>query len=222
MDKDPGSQIEELPATYTGILPCESCPGIEYDIQLMNDSFASYSFHRDSGREVISESGTWTLKNDTLYTYVDDQLYKAFLYSKNQLIMLDENLEERSGELAGRYQLESSADEESIRQHHIQLKEEGVRFVASGNEPFWNAKIDSNNTFIYSTPGFEIKANADEFEYNEGMINLKAVSDSVTFTLEIRRWICHDSMSGFPFTHEVTLQTNSEVQLYGCGLFLNE
>lgn len=216
------SQIENLPVTYSGTIPCEDCPGIDYDIQIMKDSFSSYRFYRDRDSETYSKTGTWKLKNDTLFTFVNGRPCKVFLYGEERLIMLDNNREQITGDLANQYRLESSADIESISLQHQQLKRAGIIFTASGNEPFWNIRIDGDHKFVYRTPGEEITARAAEPFVRDKLTVIQATSDSIDFEVEIRKWICHDSMSGFPFTHEVTLRAGSEIQLKGCGIFLQE
>src|SRR5690625_5648707 len=41
---------------------------------------------------------------------------------------------------------------ESITAHHQQLREEGVLFVSSGNEPFWSFRLTGEERGVFSVP----------------------------------------------------------------------
>lgn len=143
--------IEELPAVYTGMMPCADCPGIEMHLLIEEDGFTELSWYRDRSPDPFKTEGYWVLKSDTLSLYSnDDELLKTFLYDGETVKLLDHNQRQITGDLSENYILEKSHEEISIRRHHEELRsDENIRFLASGNEPFWNIRIDDDDSLHF-------------------------------------------------------------------------
>jgi uncharacterized membrane protein len=216
-------QIDNLPVTFSGQLPCADCPAIDYYLLIEEDGFTGLSWYRDRSPDPFEESGRWELRDDTLSIYDgDDTRLKTFLYNNDRLTLLDTELQEITGELADHYVIETSPEEASIRQRHNELRDEGVRFLASGNEPFWNIRIDDQNRFSYRSMEREWSTDLPEGSESSGASKTYRLEiDSDTLTMIVKDTYCRDSMSGFLFTHTVTLQKDGEPDLHGCGRFLN-
>ena len=63
----PPEPIVDLPATFTGTLPCADCPGIRVELTLLANS--SYSLKRTfegQSRRVEEESGSWGYSSDRI------------------------------------------------------------------------------------------------------------------------------------------------------------
>lgn len=209
------SQIENFPVVYSGVIPCADCPGIDYTLVLEENHFTEWSHYIDRSQNLFHQEGTWTLKSDTLKLYTPQgDINKTFLYDEQNLSMLDHNLQKINGELEGNYQLTRSPEEESIRSHHAELRNEGVDFIASGNEPFWNVQIYSNDKLIYKTPETERSFPISELskEVNDETTTYRSDEFNLTYT----PGFCRDSMSGFLFTHVITLNFAGRT-LEGCG-----
>ena len=217
-DKQVSQSIENLPAVFTGVLPCADCPGIESTLVLNENSFEEFSHYRNRGNNLYQVDGTWTLTGDTLKLYrVEGELHKAFLYSRDQIKLLDQDLQPITGDLEEYYTLDRSLEQESIRSQHSELREDGVDFLASGNEPFWSVHINFDGQLLYKTPGSEKPYPFGEFE--EIVENQNTIYNADEMRITITPEYCRDSMSGFLFTHRVEIQTNGQ-NMTGCGRYL--
>ncbi|NBC66777.1 MAG: hypothetical protein GVY07_14115 [Bacteroidetes bacterium] len=212
-----------LPALYTGTLPCADCPGINYQLILEDDGFTELSQYRDRSPAKFEESGSWSASNDTL-TLVgqEDLILKRFLFHKDSLTLLDRNNQIITGDLADMYVLERSGNQESIRKHHQRLSEQGYTFFAAGNEPFWSMKIDSLQQLTYEKPG----STRNLGEVSRSMIDnaklIQTSTDSTQLSIRVQDKYCRDSMSGylFPKTVMAVMKSAQVDTLRGCGLFL--
>jgi len=208
---------KELPATYTGLLPCASCPGIESHLLLRNDGFREVSWYIDRDEGPVTNVGSWSVSGDTLTLSGENvDRYKRFLIENSHLRMLDQERHKIEGELSDNYLLEFSEMEHKIRENHAKFKEQGVSFIASGNEPFWSVRTDMADSLRYITPEGEKAGALTSYSDHDLLAKLNDDSD---ITLDIREEYCRDTMSGFLFTHTVSVSLD-EQQLNGCGRYL--
>ncbi len=217
-DQQTSASIEDLPAVFSGVMPCADCPGIESTLVLKENSFEEWSHYLDQSNNLYQVDGTWTLSNDTLKLYrMEGELHKAFIYSREQIKLLDRDLHSINGDLEEHYKLDRSQEEESIRSRHSELREEGIDFLASGNEPFWSIHANFDDQLLYRTPESEKSFPFNQFE--ETVEDMKTIysGDEMQFTISPE--YCRDTMSGFLFTHRVEVQTNGQ-NLTGCGRYL--
>lgn len=229
MNNEPQAELNDTidspPAVFRGMIPCADCPGIDVYLLLEeNNRFRELNWFRDRSPEPFVTEGTWTLQGDTLTLFSnEDNRLKTFLYKEESIIMLDSNLQQISGDMSSMYVLEKSREESSIRQRHEELRaEEDIRFLASGNEPFWSIRIDSKGTLHYITPQSEWSAPATRQNTGEELAVWTTSHENSILTLTAEKAWCRDTMSGFLFTHEVTVQYDSggETEFRGCGRFL--
>lgn len=214
----------ELPAMYTGTLPCADCPGLHYQLIIEENQFTEVSRYQDRSPGKFKETGTWKIYGDTLTLIgLENLILRRFLIEEENLTLLNLNNQRMTDNLADMYVLERTGNQESIREHHQKLAEQGFTFFAAGNEPFWSLKIDSLNQVIFETP---------DSSKNLGEANLPTIEDKVIFVastnstqlaFQVHDEYCQDSMSGylFPQTVTATLQSSKVDTLRGCGLFLD-
>lgn len=212
-----------LPAIYTGTLPCADCPGINYQLIIKDDGFTELSQYQDRSPATFEETGTWKITDDTLTLIgLEDLILKRFLVNDTSLTLLNMNNQRITGELADMYILERTEDQDSIRIHHQELAEQGFTFFAAGNEPFWSLRIDSLNQLIFETPDSSIHFGEVNQSIIENEMSLDASTDSTQLSVQVQDEYCQDSMSGylFPLTITATMQPSGTDSLKGCGLFL--
>lgn len=215
--------IEELPISFSGMTPCADCPGIEYYLHIEEDHFTELRFYRDRNPEPFVTTGSWFLQNDTLTIYNEnEEVLNTFLFSEDRLTMLDREKQQVNGDLADMYILEKNHEESSIRRRHIQLRDDGIDFIASGNEPFWSVQIDFHGELKYRTPETDQTVPVPELRDEDDVKILQAELDSGSMVISIKNNFCRDTMSGFLFTHTVSVQFNGEREITGCGRYLNE
>lgn len=213
-----------LPALYTGTLPCADCPGINYRLILEENRFTEISNYQDRSPGQFQETGTWKINGDTLTLIgLEDLILKRFLVADSTVTLLNMNNEQITGDLADMYILERTGNQDSIREHHQDLANQGYTFFATGNEPFWSLKIDSLNQAIFETPESSINFEEVNRSSTNGEIVFEGSTDSTQITIQVRSDYCRDSMSGylFPQTVTATLQPFESDTLRGCGIFLD-
>ncbi|REL37663.1 hypothetical protein DYD21_07720 [Rhodohalobacter sp. SW132] len=212
----------ELPVSFTGTLPCASCPGISYELRLEeNQSFTEFSRYLDRDPGDFVYTGRWSAAEDSLTLHFDhsDDI-KQFLYADETLKLLDSEGETITGELEDHYELQKNDEFRSILNLHRELRTEGVTFVANGNEPFWSYRILENNTLEYAAPGEEQISRSIQKENNEEGFELTAeLSSGLILESIVEEKFCKDTMSGFRFSHTVTITLGEETHS-GCGRFL--
>ena len=217
-DEQVSQSIEDLPAVFSGVMPCADCPGIETVIVLNETGFEELSHYQERESNLYQAEGTWSLSGDTLKLYrSEDELYKAFIFSREQIKQLDQDLQPITGVLEENYVLDRSQEQESIRSRHSELQDEGINFLASGNEPFWSVHINFDGQLLYKTPGSETPYPFSEFE--EIVENQSTIYSADKMQITITAGYCRDTMSGFLFTHRVEIQTNGQ-NMTGCGRYL--
>jgi len=228
IQKTSNSQLQnstiQLPAIFTGKIPCASCPGIEYQLFLGKKRFTETSIYQDRSTGEFKTTGTWNILSDTLILSDNtESVIKRFLVRDNSLILLSSNKQQISGAMTDLYLLERQRELESIHQHHQKLAVQGYKYFAAGNEPFWSLKIDSLHHAVFKTPDSQIEFEQMELPDTSNNVEIDLKQNNISLTISIQEDICRDSMSGylFPQTVEVILQTIKPNTFKGCGLFLN-
>ncbi|WP_234572526.1 copper resistance protein NlpE N-terminal domain-containing protein [Rhodohalobacter sp. 614A] len=214
-----------LPAMYTGTIPCADCPGIDYHLIIEKDQFIEILRYQERSPSAFEGTGTWKIDGDTLTLLQpnNENFGKKFLIGPQTLTFLDNNNQPIRGNLSEMYVLERTGDQSSIHEHHQKLAKQGFTFYAGGNEPFWSVKMDSMNNFIFETPDSSQHFEKTDSTRNTDQIIFEGNSDSGQITIQVMDNYCQDSMSGylFPQTVSVVLAPAKTDTLAGCGLFLD-
>jgi uncharacterized membrane protein len=225
-DEEVPEETFSVPVSYSGVLPCASCPGIQYSLVLEDEKFTEASWYIDKDPNPFVKNGTWQQSADTLRLFDDSgELLKSFLLEGREIILLDETEERISGDLADNYRLFEISEFISIQEHLQALKKDGIEFTASGNEPFWSVRISTDRKLNYQTPDTSISIDARKLADSKSepsagnTIIYHALSGTSEYILQINPVHCQDDMSGFLFTHSVTFTIDNKLYR-GCGTFL--
>ncbi len=121
--------------TYSGVVPCASCPGIETAVTLHEDGTFEYSMlYIDESPIPASHSGTFTWNDAggkvTLET--GDSAAQQYQVGENQLFHLDQQGERITGDLAGHYVLQKHVHDAAIEDKRWKLVELRGRPVEAG------------------------------------------------------------------------------------------
>lgn len=215
----------DLPAVYTGTIPCASCPGIDIHLLLRENHFRKVSWYIDREDGPFTQTGSWEVSGDTLTTMTgNNSTGDKYLVTDSKLALLGMNDQRVTGDLDDRYILRYSDMEHKIRERYRELRDRGVRFIASGNEPFWSIRHLENDSLLYITPQSEVSGritgrteSADSLVIESRLVGDQ--NDQMMIT--IRKEYCRDTMSGFLFTHSVSITSGSDI-LAGCGRYLDQ
>src|SRR5690606_11320384 len=112
--------------TYSGVLPCADCPGIETVVALRSDgTYERSTFYIDSATAPESSNGTFTwdeTANKIVLDTGDDEIVK-YQVGENQLFRLDRDGQRIIGELAAHYVLKKHLHDLSIEGKRWKLVE---------------------------------------------------------------------------------------------------
>lgn len=213
----------ELPAVFTGTLPCASCPGIETHLLVDSTGFREVNRYIDKEDGPFTTYGTWETSADSLILNSDGDNHKTYLIENDTLRLLDQSDNRIEGDLSENYLLTYSDMENQIRKRHDEFRNQGFIFIAAGNEPFWSVRVTDKDYIIYETPEMRKSGSLVQSDFDDSSTELNAEFGSgETLELSITDEYCRDSMSGFLFTHTETLQFDDGDEQRGCGRFLNE
>jgi acyl-homoserine-lactone acylase len=112
--------------TYSGVLPCASCPGIETTITLSNDGTFERSLHYiDENPLPVRDSGTfsWNEGGNAITLSPQDGDPQRYQVGEHRLFHLDADGERMRGELEGHYVLEQHRRDPAIEDRHWRLVE---------------------------------------------------------------------------------------------------
>ena len=87
---NPTSSFLNIPSNYEAVLPCASCPGIEYRLTLTENRFMESNVYIDSSDQSVEIDGTWEIQSNNLVLLKDDErVHKRFMIDNLSLILLD-------------------------------------------------------------------------------------------------------------------------------------
>ncbi|NBC25820.1 MAG: hypothetical protein GVY08_03095 [Bacteroidetes bacterium] len=217
-DETEPAATPDLPAAFSGTLPCASCPGIEYHLWLEEEQFTEIRHYIDRDPGYSLKSGAWEITADTLKLRMDQSdEQKKFIVTDSTLTLLDTGGNAITGGLDDHYALQRNVEFQSVLDRHRELRETGVTFVANGNEPFWSIRVAGRDSLFYSEPGVELKSSSLQLNPTESGIHFSAtIENNSRLEATAEKEYCRDTMSGFIFTHAVTVTMNGETTT-GCG-----
>lgn len=175
--------------TYSGILPCGDCMGIQTTITLKEDnSFEKTTVYLGKSEEKVTEKGTFSWQDDGQAIAVSSTEGAMTIYKveETQLRMLNQKGEEIEGDLANNYVLQKSVSpivnkywkateimgsevvvsENMKREPHLIIRSNG-EFSAGGgcNSIFGQFKLEGKNRISFSKIGMsEMACMFDNFD----------------------------------------------------------
>ncbi|HEX5789450.1 MAG TPA: copper resistance protein NlpE N-terminal domain-containing protein [Woeseiaceae bacterium] len=121
--------------TYSGVLPCASCPGIDTRITLDEDGdFERSSLYIDEDPDPKTETGrfSWNNAGSRITLESADGGLQQYLVGENSLIQLDRSGERVTGDHAGQYMLHKHINDPAIEGRRWRLVELRGQPVAAG------------------------------------------------------------------------------------------
>ncbi|MFI2741410.1 META domain-containing protein [Zhouia sp. PK063] len=106
-------------------------------------------------------------------------------------------------------------------------KTDNADFIARGNEPFWNLKIDFDQQMVFTSPNTN-KITTPVPKPNQAqdalITNFKAASQNGSLDITITKQPCVDSMKGDTLAYKVTVRAKSKndndfTTFEGCGYY---
>lgn len=128
--------------TYSGVLPCASCPGIETTVTLNQDGTYQRSMvYIDETPEPFVSSGTFVWDTDGRAVTLEAEGDEAQQYQvgENVLFHLDRDGRRIEGDLAARYLLHKHANDPQVEDRRwtlVELRGQPVDAASAGRTPF--------------------------------------------------------------------------------------
>lgn len=233
--QDP-ARVAAVAGTYAGTVPCADCEGIEYRLQLNPDfTWEDSRVYRGESEEPVERNGTFGFdESGRIVLDDDDDGFRYFKKTGRGLVLLDVEGREITGNLAARYVLTPTRREVQERVEPVapgrdaELREEGVDFVAFGNEPSWTVKIDDETGMTFSGMGLTtistppVKPGRTQ---DANVMRYRGLTESHEIVVTVTGGECSDAMSGERFTHKVRVQARSTKEknfreYNGCGKYI--
>ena len=135
--------------SYSGIVPCASCPGIETLITLHEDgTFNRSMLYIDEAPIPQSDSGTFTWNAaGSKVTLGEGANARQYQVGENRLFHLDQNGERITGDLAGRYVLEKHSHDpaiEGLRWRLVELRGRPVEPDQTAHKPVLTLRAEDS------------------------------------------------------------------------------
>lgn len=200
--------------TYSNMLPCADCPGIQTVIQLKEDlTYVKLENYLGKDQKMITTRGNFSWnKLGTIITLENQELPpNSYLVGENKLIQLDINGEQISRELTEKYILKKAPEglvekywrlmelhgepivrmENNKREAHLVIKQEGNRVVGNAgcNSLTASYKLDEENGLSFAQIATTKMACMDMTVENEfmkvlPMVDSYRIQDDTLFLLK--------------------------------------
>ncbi|MFX1703146.1 copper resistance protein NlpE N-terminal domain-containing protein [Chitinophaga sp. CC14] len=206
-----------ITGTFQGTLPCADCPGMDYQISLFDDhTFHELVAYQGRGQGIASvETGTWKQTSDSTVMLQKKTDSSSFLASEGKLLLLDTKGKRIEGVLASNYILKP-VEGGDRRQLLAEKSKAGIRFTASGNEPFWSLDLDNKKIRFNNVNGDSLQVTLPPARPNTDTLKVYTTPD---ITISIRNTVCTDDMSGLMKPNTVQIQVKDKTY-QGCGEYL--
>lgn len=220
---------QDILGNWYGELPCADCESISYQLTLNDDyTFKEQSVYIGRGSEPFIENGKWEFISNLTIKITNGDFEKMFLISDDELIMLDKDGNRIESEFKSKYYLKREKIEQNPDTYR-KMFENGIDFIARGNEPFWNLQIDFDKDikFISLTDISEFIVPPVKGEKNEDgkVITYSSITEAGEIIITVSENTCSDNMSGEEFSHTVSVKIKRKsddnfTEFSGCGKFL--
>jgi uncharacterized membrane protein len=209
------------PVAYQGIFPCNGCEGIQQTILFNRDhTFAEEHVKLQKEPKPKKSYGNWVIKNNRIELTEENDREITFDLRGDTLYGV--RIHDITIKDPQKYKLEKKklGIENPV---WVKKKSEGISFVATGNEPFWNLEIRNGKDLSFKLADWEAPVVAPLESFNKTV-------DSIVYNLQTRnkKWsvviysqFCSDGMSPLLYQYKVNILYNG-VHYKGCGIMLDK
>ncbi|MDA3941942.1 MAG: copper resistance protein NlpE N-terminal domain-containing protein [Bacteroidetes bacterium] len=223
-------QSVPLTETYSGVIPCADCDGIQFTLNLSGDfTYKSSMQYIGKSADAFVSAGTYKIQDGIIALQDVSAGMKYFKKQQNNLLLLDMERKEISGALAPMYVLKPKQEnvEGTIHQLKIKHAQQGNDFFAMGQEPSWSLTLNFEEQFRFSSiSGINLNTPAVDQEslLQSKKMRYQTTTDAGTLEIEISDEACQDAMSGQLFDFSVIVKakessTGAYSTFHGCGTF---
>lgn len=221
----------QLPATYSGEIPCADCMNISYELILQeNLLFKESRIYIGKSDSIFTETGRWHVKNDSVIVIEKkDEGDVQFLIDSAVLIMLDRDGNRIVGGTAEMYYLKLGSKKNLAQlsadtdvDPYVSKRVAGIDFIAGGNQPSWSLEMNFESKMHFKAlDGADIFLEIPNAVPEGNTMIYAAEYAGKPFEAIVITEACSDNMSGKK--KELRVICNYDGMSYsGCGTYLNE
>jgi heat shock protein HslJ len=225
----PAIDMKSVAGDYLGMLPCADCEKIRFRLSLNEDrTFISSMIYIGKSDIPIEYHGKYEVRKDGIIVLIKkDKGMKYFKPSPKGLLMLDIHGNEIKGSMSDSYILTLMLRKDNATEA-VAFADHRVAFNAHGNYPSCSLEMDSQNAFLFRTPGLPdvISPPADINKAQDADVTrYRAVSDNSEIIVTVYSQECMDTISGEKYAFKVKVEIKStsktDARVYeGCGDFI--
>lgn len=201
---------DSLPdGAYQGMYPCKGCNGIQQTILFTQDR--KYKLEELAWGKYAPQKteGIWQRKNGMIWMYQTGRTPLKFFLKKDSLFTDSLQYALVKRQLA------------PLNPSWKQKQNEGIDFIAMGNEPFWNCEIDNEKTILFKLADWKspvtIPAETPVVTKDSTVYNL--VSEKIPLRIIVYPQFCGDGMSDVLYQYKVRIIYKGTTYK-GCGVML--
>lgn len=209
---------------YQGMFPCDGCEGMQEIIFFGSDKkFRLEEQPWGKTAKAKKYEGTWERKDGQIWIYTSGKTAAKFLLGNDSLTATERNgLRIPSPEMA-KYVMKSAAAA-SDNAAWKKKREEGIEFMAIGNEPFWNIEIDNEKFILFKLADWKkalIVPIESPVSKKDSTIYSLNTEKNESLRIAIYPQFGSDGMSDFLYDQKVEVRFMGQVYK-GTGLYLND
>lgn len=216
---------------WQATMPCADCPGIDYRLMLAGDgSYREEMRYAGKSDSTFTRYGKWFLSEDSVVRLEkrEGAGQQFFKWRTGRLTGLDAK---GSPIVSGKGQVFFLEKHETGQQEGNGTGNEGIDFLATGNEPFWALKIDFEKLMIFTSlnePDTVITQVPEGIQrHNLTLSTFTAETENGSLTVTISGEECSDTMSGKNYGYKVTVLAKNAamreaVEYTGCGRYYDD
>lgn len=206
---------------YTGVTPCADCEGIYTRLEFIDSvTYIKSSKYLGKSSRAFLDMGQWSIENDSVVSITAHGTSQHYLHEGTALVMLNQEGKRIKGPLASYYKL-MKGEPEGRKNWNAKI-DEGIDFVAQGNEPSWSLELDFDKGMRFTTlEGDSVVTTLPKPTIKDSNISYSITSESTTLLVSFSPVGCINNMSGAYSDYAVEVKLNDLSSATGCGEFIN-
>lgn len=211
------TQIEpiSIAGLYTGLLPCEGCPGIEVELNLKDDfTFAETSTYQERDVRPITVYGKWNLEKNNLHLHYPDHS-EDLCIENSKLFKLSQQNQKLNTSQPGYFVFEPKS--KSTTTPNLSLDGKWIMLTLNG-QTYANPRDANRKPFIsFSTVEFVVSGNTGCNNYH-GKFVLEGNKLTIGPSLAMTKMGCLDTFEN-QFINSLTSVDSYQIHNQQLSLF---
>ncbi len=230
---------ESTTGVYKGILPCEDCEAIVYELALQPDStYLEKRMYKGKSKESESREGRYLITTDSVVSLQKEETgFQYFAIQPGGLQLLNQERQPFTTGTAGPYLLDRVDTDQTLLTRNLPpitrwQMENGIDFHATGKNPNWEVEMNYEGNMIFrASNGSALEVPsvpAEPIESEDGsavlgVLHASANDEGAAIRLNIKEQPCQLSSNPYPrqVVAEIKMSPEEEYTRFrGCGRYI--